>query len=364
MVKREVRIVIAGGGTGGHLFPGVAVAGEMVRRCPASMILFITGGRKMESEIVRRSGFMQETIQVEGLKGKGWMKGLAAAAKLPYGLVQSFLILRRFSPHVVLGVGGYCSGPVCLGSSIMGIPTAIHEQNSYPGITNRLLCRVVDRVFLSFEESRPHFPGGTLHFTGNPVRQGILRESAMERREKKGFTVLVVGGSQGARAVNEAFLDALGILRSMGRNPEVIHQTGEAEHAKVVAAYREEGLQGEVVPFIEDMGEAYAEADLVVGRAGAGTVSELAALGKPSILIPYPYAANRHQDSNAQALARVGGAEMLSQHDLSAQRLAGLLMKYMDDKDALRRMGEAARTVGMPEAAMRIADNLMEMMRS
>lgn len=356
-------MIVAGGGTGGHLFPGVAVAREVGRRFENAEVLFVTGRRKMESEILERFGFQRISIAVEGLKGRGWKRGGLAILKLPFSLFQSIGILRRFAPDLVLGVGGYSAGPVCLGAWIMGIPTAIHEQNSFPGLTNRLLCRIVDRIFISFEESRSHFPKGTPVLTGNPVREELLL-AASEIKEIKDFTVLVTGGSLGARAVNQAFVAALEIMKARGKAPRVIHQTGATDYSDVAEAYREKGLAGEVGPFIDNMGAAYVEADMVVSRAGATTVSELAALGKPSILIPYPYAANRHQETNAAMLVEAGGAEMVLQENLDGEVLAGLLLKYMEDRTALGEMGYRARKMGKPEAARFIVNGLLEMIHN
>jgi UDP-N-acetylglucosamine--N-acetylmuramyl-(pentapeptide) pyrophosphoryl-undecaprenol N-acetylglucosamine transferase len=315
----------------------------------------------MESEILTRLGFHQQSIHVEGLKGRGWKKGFMVLVKLPYSVFQSISILKSFSPHLVVGVGGYSSGPVCLAARLMGIPTGIHEQNSFPGLTNRLLCRIVDKVFVSFEESRQHFPGGTLYLTGNPVREELLAEEAVHVKREERFTILVLGGSLGAMAINRAFVAALEILKGRGKDPVVIHQSGERDYAHVVEAYEQRGLKGDIIPFIEGMAEAYGRADMVVSRAGATTVSELAALGKPSILIPYPFAANRHQETNALMLVRVGGAEMLLEQELSGETLATLLTKYMDEKRVLEEMGKRAAKVGRRDAAKVIVDHLEAM---
>lgn len=359
--KKEIRLLVAGGGTGGHLFPGLAVAKELKRRCEPAKILFVTGKRKMESEIIVRSGFDQASIAVEGMKGKGWKAGLVFL-KLPWSFFQALSIMREFRPHLVFGVGGYSSGPVCVAARVLGIPSAVHEQNSFPGVTNRLLCRVVDRVFISFEQSREHFGGGTLYLTGNPVREEFLAARSRERRDPR-FTVLVIGGSQGARAVNDAFVEALGILKRRGRDLRVIHQTGRTDHERIQAAYGEKGLQGDVSAFIQDMAGAYAQADLVVSRAGAGAVFELAAVGKPSILIPYPFAANHHQESNARFLVEAGGAEMMAQDTMSGEVLADAVSKYMDRPDLLADMGRAAGRAAKPEAARDIVNLLMDMMK-
>jgi len=359
--KRMPRVLIAGGGTGGHLFPGVAVAKEICRRCEEAEILFVTGRRKMASDILQEAGFLHDAIAVEGIKGRGWKKGAIVILKLPWSLFQAMMLMRRFSPHLVFGVGGYSAGPVCLAAKMMGLPSAIHEQNSFPGLTNRLLCRIVDRVFIAFEESREHFTGGSLFLTGNPIREELLHEKEPKSSTGQPFTVLVMGGSQGARAINEGFVEALAILQDKGRNPLVIHQTGEVDYPRVVEAYKQRGLRGDVKPFILNMAAAYNQANVVVSRAGASTVSELAALGKPSILIPYPYAANRHQETNAGILVKAGGAEMLLQKDLTGEQLAGFLMKYMDEPAVLEHMGASARRVGRPDATRIITDLLLGM---
>ena len=361
MVNNQLRVIIAGGGTGGHLFPGVAIAKEIAQRYRAADICFVIGRRRMESEILTRLGFHQQSIHVEGIKGRGLKKGIKVMMMLPYSFFQSLSILKKFAPHLVIGVGGYSAGPVCLAARFMGTPTAIHEQNSFPGLTNRLLCRVVHRVFLSFEESRQYFPGGTLYLTGNPVRQELLEQEKDSQKREDRFTILVVGGSLGARAINRAFVAALQILKDQGKEPLVIHQSGETDYARVVEDYEQRELEGRVTPFIEDMAKAYHQADVVVSRAGATTVSELAALGKPAILVPYPFAANRHQETNALMLAEVGGAEMILEQDLRGENLAELLIKYMDQRSVLEEMGKQAAKVGRPDAAKRIVDHLEEM---
>jgi len=358
--QKEIRLIVAGGGTGGHLFPGLAVAREMRKRQGEVKVLFVTGKRKMESEIIARSGFAQTSISVEGMKGRGW-KGALVLLKLPWSFFQCLGILREFKPHLVLGVGGYSSGPVCAAARLLGIPSAVHEQNSFPGVTNRLLRRVVDRVFISFEESRAHFGGGNIYLTGNPIREEFLVTKPRDRAHAR-FTTLVIGGSQGARAINDAFVEALVILKARGKEPAVIHQTGQADQDRVRAAYAEKGLQGDVTAFIQNMAEAYSRADLVVSRAGAGAIFELAALGKPSILIPFPFAANNHQETNARVLVEAGGAEMMAQGAMSGEALADAVMRYMDNPARLAEMGEAAGRVARPRAAQEITDLLTDMM--
>ena len=363
---KKIRCIIAVGGTGGHLFPGIAIAGELQSRCKDTELLFVVGRRRMESEILRRYGFQVAFIHVEGMKGRGWKKGLAVLSMLPKSLVQSMRIIKDFKPSFVMGVGGYSSGPFCLAARLMGIPTAIHEQNSYPGLTNRLLARVVDRIFISFEESASYFKDRNSILTGNPVRHELFSPSQDSLPPKDHFTVLVVGGSQGARAINEAFVKAYGVLKKSGKNIAFIHQTGEHDHKRVVEEYGVEGLdalelEANVIPFIKDMASAYHRADMVVSRAGATTLFELAALGKPSILIPYPYATNGHQETNARSLANRGGAEVVLQKDLTADGLAKRLLTYMNHPQLLKKMGEAARSFSCPDADRIIVDEILKL---
>lgn len=361
--KTPLRCLIAGGGTGGHLFPGIAIARELEKRFEEKEILFVVGHRRMESDLLARYGYRVTSIDVEGLKGRGWKKGFSVMVKLPKSIFQSASIIKKFSPSLVIGVGGYSAGPVCLTARLMGIPTAIHEQNSYPGLTNRLLSRVVGRIFISFEKSRAHFKVNAVFLTGNPVRDELFSHDRMEPEGRKTFTILVVGGSQGATAINKSFAETLEYLNARGRNPAVIHQTGETDYERAVNDYRDRGLRAELSPFIQDMTSAYSRADLVVSRAGATTIFEMAALGKPSILIPYPYAANQHQEVNASSLVRAGGAEMIHQSDLNAETLAQVLIKYMDDPLALKKMSACTKKIAHPNAAKVIVDHLLEMIK-
>ncbi|MDY6879765.1 MAG: undecaprenyldiphospho-muramoylpentapeptide beta-N-acetylglucosaminyltransferase [Desulfatiglans sp.] len=355
-----IRFLVAGGGTGGHLFPGIAVARELEKRFSNVEILFVAGLARMESEILSRYRYDVTSIEIEGLMGRGWRKGLTVLSRVPRSLLESAQVIRRFSPHLVLGMGAYSAGPVCLAARFMKIPTAIHEQNSYPGLTNRLLSRVVDQVFISFEESRRYFKAGKIFLTGNPVRQEFFSGPRIEREESR-FTVLIIGGSQGARALNRAFAEAASILKQKGRQVKVIHQTGHADYREVVADYKRRDVEGDILPFIEDMATAYKEADLVISRAGATTIFELAGLAKPSILVPYPYASHRHQEINARTLVREGGAEMILENDLTGKALSDLVAKYMDDRDALMEMGKRAAKVGRPNASSVIVDQLVKM---
>jgi UDP-N-acetylglucosamine--N-acetylmuramyl-(pentapeptide) pyrophosphoryl-undecaprenol N-acetylglucosamine transferase len=360
-MMRNIRVIIAGGGTGGHLFPGIAIAKEFKNRFEKSKVLFVVGHRKMESEILSRYGYETRSVEVGGIKGKGLKKKISVLFKLPGSILKTMSILKEFSPSMVLGMGGYSSGPICVAAKLKRIPIAIHEQNSYPGLTNRLLSRFADRAFISFEESRKYIKTKLQVLTGNPVREELFLKRPKNKEENNRFKILVVGGSQGAMAINRAFAEALEYICKKGKKVAVNHQTGQTDYERVLNDYKNRGLTGELHPFIHDMAEAYGRSDLVIGRAGATTIFELAALGKPSILIPYPYAANLHQDTNAKALVGVGGAEMIFQRDLNGKGLAEILMKYMGNRKALEDMGWNARKIARPNAAKTIVDQLLGM---
>ena len=358
------RVIIAGGGTGGHLFPGIAIVRELKRRCDGVHVLFIVGKRKMEREIISRAGFETKSIDVEGLLGKGMLGGIIALLKVFISSIQSLIIIRKFKPHLIVGVGGYSSGPVCLMGMFLGIPSAIHEQNSFPGLTNRILAPLVKKVFISFEESRRYFKKGNLFLSGNPVRDELMHPRAFPKGINERFVILAMGGSQGARAVNMAVISALKELKEVGLIPFVIHQTGKEALGKVIDDYYTLGLDGEVKAFIEDMASAYARANLVICRAGATTIAELAALGKPSILIPYPYATHKHQDINARALVATGAADILMEKDLNGNNLARKIRRYMENREVLIMMSSLALKAGRPRAGEIIVEQLMELMKS
>ena len=360
----RIRVIIAGGGTGGHLFPGIAIATGLTARRDDMDILFVVGRKKMEKAIIHKAGFEARSIDVEGMLGKGVLGLMRALTKVLISLIQSLVIVRDFRPHLIVGVGGYSSGPLCLVARLLRVPTAIHEQNSFPGLTNRMLAPLVKKVFISFEESRKYFKRQDVLLTGNPVREELLQRRAPSRPANGTFTILVVGGSQGARAINRAVVSALEVLNEQGFQPFVIHQTGKAHVNEIRDAYKGKGFAGEVREFINDMASAYGRADLVVCRAGATTLAELAALGKPSILIPYPYAAHQHQEVNARSLVAAGGADMILEDELNGAGLAGRIKTYMQNRDALERMSALALKAGMPRAREIIADELFKLVKN
>jgi len=347
-----MRVILAGGGTGGHLFPGLAVAREFQRRDARNEIIFVGTEQGIEFRILPKEGFKLETLTVKGLKGRGLRGLIDALTGVPSSVLRSLRIIRAFRPDCIIGLGGYASGPLLLAGKLKGIRCAIMEQNLRPGFTNKFLARWVDRVFTAYSESSSYFPGARVVETGNPVRWQKLPQ--VQKNER--FSLLVFGGSAGARRINFAFVDALKRLVELADALRVTHQTGQADYAAIKKAYAELPFEVEVMPFIDKMDEAYARADLIVCRAGASTVAELTAFGKAAILVPYPYAIYDHQRGNAQALQDRGAADMILDRDLTGEVLAARIRAYFSDRERLARMATAARALGRPDAAARIVD--------
>lgn len=349
-----MRMVIAGGGTGGHLFPGIALAEEVVTRHPSNEVVFVGTARGLEARVVPQAGYPLELIDVTGVKGKGLLGLMAGVLRVPRAIVQSMRILRRHKADMVVGVGGYASFPVVVAAFLLGIPTAIQEQNAMPGLTNRLLGLIVRAVFVSFEEAMSHFSRRKTFLFGNPTRKALFENFLRPQTVHDKFRVLVFGGSQGARAINHAAVEAFASF-DPGKM-EILHQTGTADLEATQAAYKEAGVSAEVVAFIDDMSTAYAWSDLVVCRSGATTVAELTVCKKASILIPYPFAADNHQELNARALVEKGAARMIVQSELDGARLADEIRALLDAPEERHRMERAAGRLGRPEAAKEIAD--------
>ncbi len=354
-----MRLLIAGGGTGGHLFPGVAIAEELRAREPAAPVRFVGTERGIEARVLPDLGWELTFIRVSGLKTVGLMGTIRGLFRLPRALWQARRVVKEWKPDVVVGVGGYASGPVVLMARLRGLPTAICEQNSIPGFTNKLLGKVVRAVFLSFDESRRFFKPKRIIMSGNPVRRELaarlLAAGAAPRPADAPLTVLVSGGSQGAKAVNEIAAQALAAL-ARERPLAILHQTGTADLDVTIARYQAAGVTADCRAFIKDMAAAYQQADLIVGRAGATTVAELAIAGKPAIFIPYPHAADNHQELNAREMAEAGAALMFKQSELTADKLAGALRPLLDDAATRAKMGAAMRALARPQAAAAVVD--------
>lgn len=356
---RSRRVAIAGGGTGGHLFPGIAVAEEIRARHAGHQILFISRGNEFERAALARAGFALATISVEGLKGRSRWDQLRALGRLPWGVAQSIGRLHAFRPDLVIGLGSYSAGPVVMAAGLMRIPVALCEQNVRPGITNRVLARLAARIFTSFEQTEGGLDPAKVLWTGNPLRRQIVETAGRQKppgiERARPFTVLVLGGSQGAHRINTAMVAALDQLPQTA-GFFFIHQTGSADERTVVEAYRRAGAASRVQSFFDDMAAQYASADLVICRAGATTVAEITALGKASVLIPYPYAADDHQTWNARRLVAAGAAEMIAEEQLSGAFLSERLGFFASHPAAVSQLAMQAARLGKPDAARRIVD--------
>ena len=370
-MTESLRVVIAGGGTGGHLYPGIAVAREIVRRRPGAQVTFAGTSRGLEARVVPREGFELDLIRSAGLKGKSITSRLRGAALLVPGLADAWRLLSRRRPQVVVGVGGYSSGPVVLLAALRRIPTIVLEQNAVPGLTNRWLSRVVRAAAVTYDETLPFFRGRGF-LSGNPVRPEFLAEfenAKLEVRRSKAVDgpqaephaprVLIVGGSQGAHAINVAGVAAAPELVRKHPGLALVHQTGERDLAPVTEGYRRAGIPARTESFIDPMVGEMSAADLVICRAGATTLAELAVLGRPAVLVPFPAAADDHQRRNARALVSAGAAERIDQADLSGPKLAEAVDRLLSDPARLDAMSRAMRQMARPDAAGAIVDRLV-----
>lgn len=358
-----MKVLIAGGGTGGHVYPGIAVAEELARLRPDAQVVFVGGVRGLEAQAVPEAGFRIRYVLVRGFPRRQWWRWPGAVLANLVGLVQSMWVVMTEKPDVVLGTGGYVSGPVSLAAVLLGRRLVLQEQNSVPGLTNRLLARIADQVHLSFTESRAYFARkDNLRITGNPVRSFILGGERDVAVRHFGLvegrpTVFVFGGSRGARRINEAAIDAMRRLR--GRvDVQFILQTGREDFEDAQRRVTEEKLPAKVMPFLREIHLAYAAAELLVCRSGAMTLAELAACGTPAILIPYPFAAHNHQEINASNLVERGAATLITDAELTGERLAKEIAHLLSDRQLLRRMSAHARTFARLDAAERLVHSL------
>ena len=347
-----MRLLLAGGGTGGHLFPAIALAQRLLQEDATAQVQFVGTAQGLEARLLPKLGLPLATVDMAGVVGTGWRNKARLAPRLLKSLAQARAIIRRFNPDLIIGVGGYASVPVLLMAKALGIDYLIHEQNAFPGLSNRLLGRWAKRVCLSFPGSGEAFNPGKILLTGNPLRSGL--EDLPERLPRDG-KLLIFGGSRGARAINAAVVEMLPRLKEWTDVPEILHQTGEDDLAMVRQAYAEAGFDPrQVVPFIDDMATAYTDARLVICRAGATTLAELTVGGRPAVLIPFPFAAGDHQTANARALAEAGAAELLPQTELSGDALALTVAALLADPQRLQQMADRARSLGQPGATEKI----------
>jgi len=355
-----LRVVIAGGGTGGHLYPGLAVAQALRRREPDAVITFAGTAAGIEARIVPREGYALDTIRSAGLKGKSWPARLRGLALLPLSGLDAWRVLSRRDPAVVIGVGGYSSGPLVLAAALRGRPSMVLEQNATPGLTNRLLAYVARAAAVTYESTLPFFRGKAV-ITGNPVRDEFFAAArevsdATDTPVPPATRVLIFGGSQGAHAINLAMVEAALLLARLGHLFLITHQTGDRDLPVVKDGYAASGLEARVEAFLYGMAHEMSQADLIVSRAGATTLSELAAIGRPAILVPFPGATDDHQRRNANVLAAAGAAVVIDQAELTGSRLADEIAALAQDGRRRRRMAAAMRSFARPDAAERIVD--------
>jgi len=359
MTGPGLSVVIAGGGTGGHVIPALAIAEEIVRRGGSAR--FVGTSDRIEARLVPQAGFEIDFIKARPLAGGG-ATGLALGlGSAPFSVARSIRLLRRVQPDAVIGVGGYVAGPVVLAARLLGTPTAVLEQNATVGLANRILARVVNRAFVTYEETASAFPGGRARVTGNPVKRSIL-EAADRMPEPRAIApvrVLVMGGSQGALAIDTRVPQAMA-RAGLGGAVRVMHQCGKGREQEVFDAYRAAGIDAEVVDFIDDTANAYLETDLVVARAGATTVSELTVMGLPAVFLPYPHHKDRQQEKNAAPMASAGAAVVLDERETGVEELAGAIERFVRDHERRAQAARAARALGRPDAVQRIADGLGE----
>ncbi len=354
--------LIAGGGTGGHVFPALALAGEIRRRRPEAPIVFVGTRRGLETDLVPRAGWPLEFVRAKGLVGKGVKARLEGLLALPLAFLDSLRILARHAPKTVVGVGGYASGPLVATAWAKRIPTVIHEQNAVPGLTNRLLARLATRVAAGTDAGASRLGGVCV---GNPVRREFFEIPSLGEREvPRRMRVLVVGGSQGASILNRLLPGALALAAAKGLRFSAVHQAGRGRTADVAALYERHGLPVEsevsVTEFVIDMPAAYAAADLVVARAGAMTVAEIAAAGRPAVLVPFAGATHGHQEANARALEALGGAAVLTEARATEESLGDAIAALLGDPARLAACGDAARGSARPDAAARLCEIVFE----
>lgn len=356
-MSEPLSFAMVGGGTGGHVIPALAVARELRRR--GHQPFFVGTRRGLEAKLVPAGGFPMEWIEIGGLKRVGAVKTLRTLWQLPPGIVRANRVLRLRQAAAVFSMGGYVAGPVMVAAWRRRIPIVLMEPNAMPGMTSRWMSRIVERALVSFPEAAAHFPPGKAELTGLPVREEFFRIPP-RRRESK-LALLITGGSQGSRRLNQVARESWPLFRRESFPVRVTIQTGSAEHERLAREFADSGLEGQVAPFIDDMPAAFAQADLLICRAGAGAVAELAAAGRPAILVPFPYAADQHQLRNAEAMERAGAARLVPDAELTGERLFRETVSLASADGLLERMGEAARGLARPGAAVRAADLMEEL---
>ena len=354
-------ILFAGGGTGEHVYPGLALARALEDLRPGATIRWVGTKDRVEARAVPRAGYALDTLEVAWLKGRRGLALARAAASLPGAGVAALRLVRRIRPDVVIGLGGFVSGPVGLAAAAQRIPVVLLEQNARPGVTNRALARVATRVYASFEASKTWFPAGRVVVAGNPVRRELIEAMQGHARRPGPPRLLVFGGSQGARSINDNAPRIAAAIRDGGLDIEVRHATGRGAEDRVAALYEEAGVSARVDGYIDDMASAYQDADMALCRAGATTIAELTAIGLPALYVPFPHAADDHQTANARAIVEAGGGVMVRDDEMGGERPSRLLGSLLGMPEVLVRMRAAARALGRPNAASEIASDLVDL---
>ncbi len=348
----SMKFLMAGGGTGGHVIPALAVARELRRR--GHEPFFVGTHTGLEAKLVPAAGFPIEWVDIGGLKRVGAMQTLRTLRQLPLSTLELAGEMRRWRPDAVFSMGGYVAGPVVLAAAIRRIPIVLMEPNAVPGMTNRWMGRLAARALINFEETAHFFPSGKSELTGVPVRPEFFEIAP--KQESDALTVLITGGSRGSRTLNEAARASWPLFRTAEFRVRIIHQAGEQAHAALAKEFAETGLDGRVVPFLDDMAASFARADLVVCRSGAGAVAEVAAAGKPAILVPFPFASDDHQTRNAETFAKAGASRLVADRQFDGHRFFQEVKSFAADPGELHRMGMAARRFAHPLAAERAAE--------
>jgi UDP-N-acetylglucosamine--N-acetylmuramyl-(pentapeptide) pyrophosphoryl-undecaprenol N-acetylglucosamine transferase len=357
----DLRVVIAAGGTGGHLFPGIAVAQEFQQRHQVALT-FLTTPKPVTTQILERYGFAWEPVASRALLGEGLLSRGRTLLGVPGAVLAARARLQALQPHLVLGVGGHAAGPAGVAAWLLGIPLALHEQNVIPGATNRWLARLASRIFVSFPASQDYFPRGRCLWTGNPIRPEFF-EAAPPRPDLP-FTVMITGGSQGAHHLNKEALAALPLLTAVKDRLAFLHLTGEVDREAVAAGYRDQGFAAEVAAFTPEVAAWMRRAHLLVCRAGASTLAELTAVGRAALLVPYPFAANNHQEFNARFLAAAGAAEIILNKDFTGEAFAGKINQFLTAPEPLADMEAASRKLARPDAAREIVAGCVALVRT
>ncbi len=364
------RIVISGGGTGGHIYPAIGIAKELIQLDAETEVVFIGGADRLESTLVPQHGFRFLPISVAGFPRKLTWRWIPVVYKVCSGFVKSLWMLKSLKPSIVVGTGGYVCGPVLFAAVLLNIPTVIQEQNAAPGLTNRILARWAKAIYLAFETAGTHFPTEKTTVLGNPIRRTIGEaERTRETYDSLGLdperkTVFVMGGSQGAQAINQNVMDALDDLAPFNQHLQFVHQTGKADYEVVKARYQQSSLRHLVQPYFDPIETIYSIADLMVCRAGGMTIAEITACGIPAIFIPLPTAAGDHQRLNAQAIAEAGGGVVLDQRTLTGHKLAEEIIRIIDNPEEQQGMANQSRQLGNPHAGEEIAQSIFSFVKS